>query len=112
MAGELFLSRYTIKSEVNTIRRKLGASSGSEAVVRAGILACLTGKEPGLCPFPPMGGCRGRGGAGIVREQDGTGIRSRRFRRHKGSDDVGNGSASPACGSRANLTAWHQTRRP
>ena len=67
------MSRNTDKSAVNSIYRKLGASSCSEVVARAGILACLTGKEPGQCPFIPMGRCHRGVGAGIVRRA-GTGL--------------------------------------
>jgi LuxR family maltose regulon positive regulatory protein len=35
IAGELFLSRHTIKSEANSIYRKLGVSSCSQAVARS-----------------------------------------------------------------------------
>jgi LuxR family maltose regulon positive regulatory protein len=38
---ELFLSRNTIKSEANSIYRKLGASSRSEAVSRSRDLGLL-----------------------------------------------------------------------
>jgi LuxR family maltose regulon positive regulatory protein len=43
IAGELFLSRNTIKSEVNSIYRKLGASSRSQAVTRSRELGLLAG---------------------------------------------------------------------
>jgi LuxR family maltose regulon positive regulatory protein len=41
IAGELFLSRHTVKSEVTSIYRKLGVSSRSEAVARSQELALL-----------------------------------------------------------------------
>jgi LuxR family maltose regulon positive regulatory protein len=41
IAGEMFLSRNTIKSEVNSIYRKLGASSRSQAVTRSRELGLL-----------------------------------------------------------------------
>jgi LuxR family maltose regulon positive regulatory protein len=43
IATEMFLSRNTIKSEVNSIYRKLGASSRSQAVVRSRELGLLEG---------------------------------------------------------------------
>jgi LuxR family transcriptional regulator, maltose regulon positive regulatory protein len=43
IAGELFLSRNTIKSEAHAIYRKLGASSRSQAVTRAQKLGLLEG---------------------------------------------------------------------
>jgi len=43
IAGELFLSRNTIKSQANSIYRKLGASSRSQAVARSRDLALLEG---------------------------------------------------------------------
>ncbi|HEV8278572.1 MAG TPA: LuxR C-terminal-related transcriptional regulator [Streptosporangiaceae bacterium] len=43
IAGEMFLSRNTIKSEVNSIYRKLGASSRSQAVTRSRELGLLAG---------------------------------------------------------------------
>ena len=43
IAGELFLSRNTIKSETNSIYRKLGASSRSQAVARAREVGLLEG---------------------------------------------------------------------
>jgi ATP/maltotriose-dependent transcriptional regulator MalT len=42
-AVELFLSRHTIKSQANSIYRKLGASSRSQAVTRARELNLLEG---------------------------------------------------------------------
>jgi LuxR family maltose regulon positive regulatory protein len=41
IAGEMFLSRNTIKSQVNAIYRKLGASSRSQAVSRSRDLGLL-----------------------------------------------------------------------
>jgi LuxR family transcriptional regulator, maltose regulon positive regulatory protein len=41
IAGELFLSRNTIKSQANSIYRKLGASSRSQAVTRSRELGLL-----------------------------------------------------------------------
>jgi len=41
IAGELFLSRHTVKSEVTSLYRKLGVSSRSEAVARSRELALL-----------------------------------------------------------------------
>jgi LuxR family maltose regulon positive regulatory protein len=43
IAGELFLSRHTVKSEANSIYRKLGASSRSQAVARSRELGLLEG---------------------------------------------------------------------
>ena len=43
IAGELFLSRNTIKSETNAIYRKLGASTRSQAVARSRELGLLEG---------------------------------------------------------------------
>jgi LuxR family maltose regulon positive regulatory protein len=43
IAGEMFLSRNTIKSEVNSIYRKLEASSRSQAVTRSRELGLLAG---------------------------------------------------------------------
>ena len=43
IAGELFLSRHTVKSEANSIYRKLGASSRSQAVARSRELGLLKG---------------------------------------------------------------------
>jgi LuxR family maltose regulon positive regulatory protein len=43
IAGELFLSRNTIKSETNSIYRKLGVSSRSQAVSRSRELGLLEG---------------------------------------------------------------------
>ena len=43
IAGELFLSRNTIKSQANSIYRKLGASTRSQAVTRARGLGLLEG---------------------------------------------------------------------
>ena len=43
IAGELFLSRHTIKSEANSIYRKLGVSSRSQAVSRSVELGLLAG---------------------------------------------------------------------
>ena len=43
IAGELFLSRNTIKSETNSIYRKLGASSRRQAVARAREVGLLEG---------------------------------------------------------------------
>ncbi len=43
IAAELFLSRYTVKSELKSIYRKLGASSRSEAVTRSRELGLLEG---------------------------------------------------------------------
>ena len=40
-AAEMFLSRNTIKSEVNSIYRKLGAASRSQAVTRSRELGLL-----------------------------------------------------------------------
>ena len=40
---ELFLSRHTIKSQANSIYRKLGASSRSQAVARSRELGLLGG---------------------------------------------------------------------
>jgi LuxR family maltose regulon positive regulatory protein len=41
IAGELFLSPHTIKSQARSIYRKLGASSRNQAVSRARELALL-----------------------------------------------------------------------
>jgi LuxR family maltose regulon positive regulatory protein len=41
IAGELFLSRHTVKSEVTSLYRKLGVSSRSQAVARSRELALL-----------------------------------------------------------------------
>jgi DNA-binding CsgD family transcriptional regulator len=43
MRGELFLSRHTIKSEANSIYRKLGASTHSQAAARFRELGLLEG---------------------------------------------------------------------
>jgi DNA-binding CsgD family transcriptional regulator len=43
IAGELFLSRHTIKSQANSIYRKLGVSSRSQAVSRSLELGLLAG---------------------------------------------------------------------
>ena len=43
IAGELFLSRNTIKTEANSIYRKLGAASRSQAVTRSRELGLLEG---------------------------------------------------------------------
>jgi LuxR family maltose regulon positive regulatory protein len=43
IAGEMFLSRNTIKAEVNSIYRKLGASSRSQAITRSRELGLLVG---------------------------------------------------------------------
>ena len=43
IAEELFLSRNTIKSQANSIYRKLGASSRSQAVTRSRELGLLEG---------------------------------------------------------------------
>ena len=43
MAAELFLSAHTIKSQMKSIYRKLGASSRSQAVARARELGLLEG---------------------------------------------------------------------
>ena len=43
IAGELFLSRNTIKSQANAIYRKLGASTRSQAVARSRELGLLEG---------------------------------------------------------------------
>ena len=43
IAGEMFLSRNTIKTQVNSIYRKLGASSRNRAVARSRELGLLAG---------------------------------------------------------------------
>jgi LuxR family transcriptional regulator, maltose regulon positive regulatory protein len=43
IAQELFLSRYTIKAETNSIYRKLGVNSRSQAISRARQLGLLDG---------------------------------------------------------------------
>ncbi len=43
IAGELFLSRHTVKSEAMSLYRKLGASSRSQAVARSRELGLLEG---------------------------------------------------------------------
>ena len=43
IAGELFLSRNTIKSQAISIYRKLGATSRSQAVARSRELGMLEG---------------------------------------------------------------------
>ena len=43
IAGELFLSRHTIKSQAMSIYRKLGVSSRSQAVTRSRELGLLDG---------------------------------------------------------------------
>ena len=43
IAEEMFLSRHTIKSEANSLYRKLGASSRSQAVTRSRELGLLEG---------------------------------------------------------------------
>jgi DNA-binding NarL/FixJ family response regulator len=42
-AEEMFLSRNTVKTEVNSIYRKLGASTRSQAVTRSRELGLLAG---------------------------------------------------------------------
>jgi DNA-binding CsgD family transcriptional regulator len=42
IAADLFLSRHTIKSQANSIYRKLGASARSQAVTRAVNWDCWT----------------------------------------------------------------------
>ena len=46
MAGKLFLSPHTVKSELKTIYRKLGASTRTEAVTRARELELLEAEGP------------------------------------------------------------------
>ena len=53
IAGELFLSRNTIKSQAISIYRKLGAASRSQAVTRSRELGLLEGEDPA---FTPSGG--------------------------------------------------------
>jgi LuxR family transcriptional regulator, maltose regulon positive regulatory protein len=66
IAGEMFLSRHTIKSQAVSIYRKLGAASRSQAVTRSRELGLLEGLRPifeGLGPiFHAIGGwaCGGR----------------------------------------------------
>ena len=43
IAGELFLSRFTVKSQAMSIYRKLGACSRSQAVTRSRELGLLEG---------------------------------------------------------------------
>ena len=43
IAHELFLSRYTIKSQANSIYRKLGVSSRNQAVSQSRQLGLLEG---------------------------------------------------------------------
>jgi LuxR family maltose regulon positive regulatory protein len=43
IAGELFLSPHTVKSEANSLYRKLGASTRSQAVTRSRQLGLLEG---------------------------------------------------------------------
>ena len=43
IAGELFLSRHTVKSQAYSIYRKLGAASRSQAVARSRELGLLEG---------------------------------------------------------------------
>ena len=43
IAAQMFLSRHTIKSEANSLYRKLGASSRSQAVTRSRELGLLEG---------------------------------------------------------------------
>jgi LuxR family maltose regulon positive regulatory protein len=43
IAGEMFLSRPTVKSEAMSLYRKLGASSCSQAVTRSRELGLLDG---------------------------------------------------------------------
>jgi LuxR family maltose regulon positive regulatory protein len=43
IAAEMFLFRHTIKSEANSICRKLGVSSRSQAVARSRELGLLAG---------------------------------------------------------------------
>jgi LuxR family transcriptional regulator, maltose regulon positive regulatory protein len=54
MAGEMCLSRHTVKSQAASIYRKLGASSRSQAVARAHESGLLDGDGPALPP-PPAG---------------------------------------------------------
>ena len=53
IAGELFLSRHTVKSEAMSLYRKLGASSRSQAVARSRELGLLEGYD---WSFMPSGG--------------------------------------------------------
>ena len=53
MAGEMSVSRHTVKSQAASIYRKLGASSRSQAVARAHELGLLDGAGP---PLPPHAG--------------------------------------------------------
>jgi LuxR family maltose regulon positive regulatory protein len=50
IAGELFLSRNTIKTQANSMYRKLGVSSRSEAISRAHELGLLAGEDPAFTP--------------------------------------------------------------
>jgi LuxR family transcriptional regulator, maltose regulon positive regulatory protein len=43
IAEELFLSRHTVKSQANSIYRKLGASSRSQAIAQARHAGLLDG---------------------------------------------------------------------
>ena len=52
MAGEMSLSRHTIKSQAAALYRKLGVSSRSQAVTRAHELGLLDGDRPALPPAP------------------------------------------------------------
>jgi LuxR family maltose regulon positive regulatory protein len=56
IAGEMFLSRNTIKSEAMSIYRKLGASSRNQAVERARVIGLLGGDAPGRAGGEVPGG--------------------------------------------------------
>ena len=43
MAGRLYVSPNTVKTQAQAVYRKLDASSRSEAVARAGVLGLLDG---------------------------------------------------------------------
>ncbi|HEY1345312.1 MAG TPA: LuxR C-terminal-related transcriptional regulator [Streptosporangiaceae bacterium] len=53
VAGEMSVSRHTVKSQAASIYRKLGATSRSQAVARAHELGLLDGDGP---PLPPHAG--------------------------------------------------------
>jgi len=103
IAGEMFLSPYTIKSQAMSIYRKLGASSRSQAVARSLELGLLEGWLSGLSSHQGDGPRPGTGWTGALQraevhgpgpahsrnnpasEQKGPESRFQPSRQHKGS---------------------------